>query len=189
MDDKSDAAAVLDGLLERWARGERGALDALLTQFYREVHQIAVSQLRGERHSTLRPTALVHEVYLRLTSLPRIKVQDRMHFLAMTARITRQALVDEARKRRSQKRDGGDPVTLTDANLGEFGRVYDAVDLDDLLGELQQVDRLAADIVTLRVFGGLSVDEAAAALGVSSATVNRHWATGKAWLTWELQKP
>jgi RNA polymerase sigma factor (TIGR02999 family) len=187
--DESEASATLNELLERWSRGERNALDALLTQFYREVHKIAVGQLRGERHSTLRPTALVHEVYLRLASLSRIRVQDRAHFLSMAARVTRQALVDEARKRRSRKRDGGDAVTLTDVNLGEHGRVYDAVDVDDLLGELQQIDGLAAEIVTLRVFGGLSVEEAAVSLGVSSATVNRHWATGKAWLTWELQKP
>jgi DNA-directed RNA polymerase specialized sigma24 family protein len=78
-------------------------------------------------------------------------------------------------------------VTLTAANLGEQGRVYDALDVDDLLCDLQRIDALAADIVTLRVFGGLSIEEAAQSLAVSVATVNRHWASGKAWLTWELQ--
>jgi RNA polymerase sigma factor (TIGR02999 family) len=105
----------------------------------------------------------------------------------MAARIARQALVDEARNRRAQKRDGGDPVTLSDTNLGAAGRAYDALDVDTLLCELQQIDALAADVVTLRVFGGLSIEEAAESLTVSVATVNRHWATGKAWLTWELR--
>jgi RNA polymerase sigma factor (TIGR02999 family) len=108
--------------------------------------------------------------------------------LSIAARVARQALVDEARNRRAHKRDGGYPVTLSDTRLGSEGRVYDTVDVDDLLHELQRFDPLAADIVTLRVFGGLSVEEAAAALTVSTATVSRHWATGKAWLTWELRK-
>jgi RNA polymerase sigma factor (TIGR02999 family) len=183
----STASAELTALLERWSRGDREALNSLLTHFYNEVHGIAVGQLRHERQLTIQPTALVHEVYMRLAGLSRIRVQDRAHFLSMAARVTRQALVDEARARRALKRDGGDPVTLTAANLGEQGRVYDALDVDDLLCDLQRIDALAADIVTLRVFGGLSIEEAAQSLAVSVATVNRHWASGKAWLTWELQ--
>jgi len=182
-----NGSANLTILLERWSRGDREALDTLLTELYQELHSIAVGQLRDERHLTIRPTALVHEVYLRLAGLSRIRLQDRGHFLSMAARVTRQALVDEARSRRALKRDGGDSVTLTDANLGEKGHVYDVVDVDDLLCELQRMDALAADIVTLRVFGGLSIEEAAESLAVSVATVNRHWASGKAWLTWALQ--
>jgi RNA polymerase sigma factor (TIGR02999 family) len=181
------ASTSLPELLERWSRGDRNALNGLLTELYQEVHKIAVGQLRSERHLTIQPTALVHEVYLRLASLSHIRMQDRAHFLSMAARVTRQALVDEARSRRAQKRDGGYPVTLTDTNLGAGERAYDALDVDDLLCELQRIDALAAEVITLRVFGGLSIEEAAASLAVSVATVNRHWATGKAWLTWELR--
>jgi RNA polymerase sigma factor (TIGR02999 family) len=181
------ASAPLASLLERWSHGDRDALNLLLSQLYRDVHAIAVRQLRDERHLTLQPTALVHEVYLRLASLSRVKLQDRAHFLSMAARVTRQALVDEARRRRAAKRDGGDRVTLTDSNLGAEGRVYDALDVDELLQELERIDKLAAEIVTLRVFGGLSIEEVAESLSVSVATVNRRWASGKAWLTWELQ--
>jgi len=182
------ASSALTVLLDRWAGGDREALDALLAQLYGEVHAIAVKQLRSERHLTIQPTALVNEVYLRLAGLNRLKLQDRTHFLSIAARVARQALVDEARSRRAQKRDGGYPVTLSDTQLGPEGRVYDTLDVDDLLHELQRFDPLAAEIVTLRVFGGLSVEEAASALTVSTATVNRHSATGKAWLTWELRK-
>lgn len=187
MNDTSKTSAFAS-LLDRWSGGDRAALDALLAQLYGEVHAIAVKQLRGERHLTLQPTALVNEVYLRLAGLSRLKLQDRTHFLSIAARVARQALVDEARNRRALKRDGGYSVTLSDTQLGPHGRVYDALDVDDLLSELQRFDPLAADIVTMRVFGGLSIEEAALALTVSTATVNRHWATGKAWLTWELRK-
>ena len=175
-------------LLERWSRGDRMAFDALVSRLYVDVHAIAVRQLRNERQLTIQPTALVNEVYLRLAGLSHLRLQDRAHFLSMAARVTRQALVDEARHRRARKRAGGDQVTLSDTNLGIAGHVYDALDVDDLLNQLQGFDPLAADIVTLRVFGGLSIEEAAEALASSVATVNRHWATGKAWLAWELQK-
>jgi RNA polymerase sigma factor (TIGR02999 family) len=104
----------------------------------------------------------------------------------MAARVTRQALVDEARQRRAGKRDGGSPVTLSDENLGSSDTPYDALDVDALLKELETFDAVAAEVVSLRIFGGLSIEEAAEALSVSVATVNRRWATGKAWLTREL---
>jgi RNA polymerase sigma factor (TIGR02999 family) len=182
-------ASPLDVLLERWAHGDRGALDALLTALYQDIHAIAVRQLYHERHSGLRPTALVHEVYLRLANLGRIQLNDRAHFLAMAARVSRQALMDEARRRRAAKRDGGSPVTLSDTNLGEPDQAYDALDVDALLTELEQYDSMAAEIVGLRVFGGLSIEEVAQFLAVSVATVNRRWAAGKVWLTRELSRP
>jgi RNA polymerase sigma-70 factor, ECF subfamily len=176
----------LQVLFERWSQGERAALDEILTQFYGDIHSIAVRQLRGERHTALRPTALVHEAYLRLAELNAIRWQDRAHFLSMAARVTRQALIDEARRRRAQKRDGGDAVTLSDEHLGANDHAYDALDVDDVLNELERFDSVAAEIVTLRVFGGLSIVEVAESLSISIATVNRRWATGKAWLTREL---
>ena len=103
-------------------------------------------------------------------------------------RVSRQALMDEARRRRAAKRDGGNPVTLSDTNLGEPDQVYDALDVDELLTELEQYDAMAAEIVGLRVFGGLSIEEVAKSLSVSVATVNRRWAAGKVWLTRELTR-
>ncbi len=188
MTESTSDRAALDALLERWSRGDRSALDQLLTHLYRDIHAIAVRQLNQERHSSLRPTALVHEAYLRLAGLTEIRLQDRAHFLSMAARVSRQALVDEARRRRADKRSGGSPVTLSDTNLGEPENVYDALDVDELLTELEQYDPMAAEIVGLRVFGGLSIAEVAESLVVSVATVNRRWAAGKVWLARELTR-
>jgi RNA polymerase sigma-70 factor, ECF subfamily len=184
---ESDSLAIA-ALLERWSRGEKQAYDQLLTHLYGDIHAIAVRQLHRERHLTIRPTALVHEVYLRLAELREMRWQDRAHFLSMAARVARQALVDEARRRRSEKRDGGESVTLSDANLGESDAAYDALDVDRLLTELQRFDDVAAEIVSLRVFGGMSIEETAEVLSLSVATVNRRWVTGKAWLARELMR-
>jgi RNA polymerase sigma factor (TIGR02999 family) len=188
MKDSTPDKAALDALLERWSHGDRGALDQLLTDLYRDIHAIAVRQLNQERHSSLRPTALVHEAYLRLAALSQIRLQDRTHFLSMAARVSRQALIDEARRRRADKRDGGLPVTLSDTNLGEPEDCFDALDVDRLLDELEQYDPVAANIVGLRVFGGLSIEEVAESLAVSVATVNRRWVAGKVWLARELTR-
>jgi RNA polymerase sigma factor (TIGR02999 family) len=175
-------------LLERWSKGEKHAYDQLLTYLYGDIHAIAVRQLHGERFLTIRPTAVVHEVYLRLSKLHQMQWRDRAHFLSMAARVTRQALVDEARHRRAEKRDGGQAVTMSDTNLGASEAAYDALDVDALLSELQEFDAAAADVVSLRVFGGLSIEESAEALKLSVATVNRRWVTGKAWLARELTR-
>jgi RNA polymerase sigma factor (TIGR02999 family) len=175
-------------LLERWSKGEKHAYDQLLTYLYGDIHAIAVRQLHGERFLTIRPTAVVHEVYLRLSKLHQLQWRDRAHFLSMAARVTRQALVDEARHRRAEKRDGGQAVTMSDTNLGASEAAYDALDVDALLSELQEFDAAAADVVSLRVFGGLSIEESAEALKLSVATVNRRWVTGKAWLARELTR-
>jgi RNA polymerase sigma factor (TIGR02999 family) len=186
MTDSADSeASIIAALLQRWSKGDKEALDQLLTHLYRDIHSIAVRELRNERQLTIRPTALVNEAYMRLAGLNQMQWQDRAHFLSMAARVTRQALVDEARHRRAVKRDGGRAVTLSDENLGS-DTPYDALDVDALLQELQTFDSLAAEVVSLRIFGGLSIEEAAEALSVSAATVNRRWATGKAWLTREL---
>jgi len=177
-----------DALLERWSHGDRNALDQLLTRLYSDIHSIAVRQLYREPHSSLRPTALVHEAYLRLAGLQHIRLQDRAHFLSMAARISRQALMDEARRRRALKRDGGAPVTFIDTNLGEADQAYDALDVDDLLAELERYDAQVAQIVELRVFGGLSIEEVAESMDISIATVNRRWLAGKVWLMRELTR-
>jgi RNA polymerase sigma factor (TIGR02999 family) len=177
---------MIAALLQRWSKGDKEALDQLLTHLYRDIHAIAVRELRNERYLTIRPTALVNEAYMRLAGLNQMQWQDRAHFLSMAARVTRQALVDEARLRRAGKRDGGSQVTLSDENLGSSDTPYDALDVDALLKELETFDAVAAEVVSLRIFGGLSIEEAAEALSISVATVNRRWASGKAWLTREL---
>jgi RNA polymerase sigma factor (TIGR02999 family) len=189
MTDSTEADSLrIATLLERWSKGEKDAYDQLLTHLYGDIHAIAVRHLRGESYLTIRPTALVHEVYLRLSELRQMQWQDRAHFLSMAARVARQALVDEARRRRAEKRDGGRPVTLSDTNLGVSEAAYDALDVDTLLSELQQFDGVAADVVSLRIFGGLSIEEAAEVLQLSVATINRRWLTGKAWLARELTR-
>jgi len=173
-------------LFARWTGGDEQAIGDLVAHLYQDIHAIAVRELRSERRLTIQPTALVHEVYLRMASLQDLNWQDRAHFLAMAARVTRQALVDEARRSRAGKRDGGTPVTLSDENLGGIEVGYDALDVDAILTELQGFDATAAEVVSLRVFGGLSIEEVAQVLELSVRTTNRRWAAGKAWLALEL---
>ncbi len=174
-------------LFARWNDGDQRAVSELVAHLYRDIHSIAVRELRSERRLTIRPTALVHEVYLRMAKLQELNWQNRAHFLAMAARVTRQALVDEARRSRAEKRDGGTPVTLSDENLGGCDAGYDALDVDAILNELRGFDETAAEVVLLRVFGGLSIEEAAEVLRISVPTTNRRWAAGKAWLAHELR--
>lgn len=173
-------------LFARWTDGDHKAVSELVAHLYGDIHAIAVRELRSERRLTIRPTALVHEVYLRMVSLRELNWQNRAHFLAMAARVTRQALVDEARRSRADKRNAGTPVTLSDENLGGIDAGYDALDVDAILIELRGFDETAAEVVSLRIFGGLSIEEAAEALSLSVRTTNRRWAAGKAWLAYAL---
>ena len=173
-------------LFARWTGGDADAVSDLVAHLYRDIHAIAVRELRSERRLTIRPTALVHEVYLRMVSLRELNWQNRAHFLAIAARVTRQALVDEARRSRAEKRDGGMAVTLSDENLGGIDAGYDALDVDAILTELRGFDEMAAEVVSLRVFGGLSIEETAEVLQLSVRTANRRWSAGKAWLAHEL---
>lgn len=182
--ESSDTAA----LLRRWSQGDPQAFDQLATRLYQDIHEIAVRELRHERQLTIRPTALAHEAYLRLTPLRDLRWQDRAHFLSMAVRVMRQALVDEARRRRADKRDGGIAVTLEDIHVGSSDVGFDALDVDALLIELNAYDAVAAEVASLRVFGGLSIEETAQTIGLSVATINRHWAKGKAWLARELAR-
>jgi len=175
-------------LLRRWSQGDAAAFDELATRLYQDIHAIAVRELKHERQLTIRPTALAHEAYLRLTPLREMRWQDRAHFLSMAVRVMRQALVDEARRLRADKRNGGHAVTLSDIHLGSTDAGFDALDVDALLIELNDYDAVAAEVTSLRVFGGLSIEETAEAIGLSVATINRHWAKGKAWLARELTR-
>lgn len=153
-----------------------------------ELHRIAQRCMYGERvgHS-LQATALVNEAYVRLVNAQRVRWQDRVHFLAMSARLMRRVLVDHARARGYQKR-GGDAVrvTLVEALGGSDERPHDLVALDDALDALATFDARKSRVVELRFFGGLTAEETARELGVSSDTVLRDWKLAKAWLLREL---
>jgi RNA polymerase sigma factor (TIGR02999 family) len=184
LDGQSDAT----GLLLAWSQGDASALDRLVPLVHQQLHGLAVRYMRGERADhPLQPTALVNEAYLRLVDVTRIHWKDRAHFLAVAARTMRRILVDFARQRRSQKR-GGDlvPVTMDDAPDLVMNPGTDLVALHDALSTLASFDVRMSQVVELRFFGGLTVDETADVLEVSPETVMRDWKTAKAWLLREL---
>jgi RNA polymerase sigma-70 factor (ECF subfamily) len=163
-------------LLLAWGDGDRSALDELMPIVFQELRRLARLQMRGERDDhTLQTTALVNEAYLRLIDLRRIRWQDRAHFLALSARLMRRILVDHARSRNYQKRGGGvTAVTLDDALVGSADRGADLVALDDALEDLARLDARKSQVVELRFFGGLSVEETPEALDVSPKTAPQH---------------
>jgi RNA polymerase sigma factor (TIGR02999 family) len=164
--------------------GERHATDDLMPLVYEELRQLADRFLAAEQRSaTLQPTALVHEAYLRLVGSDPAGWENRAHFFGAAARAIRRILVDRARARRATRRGGDRPLRLdTDALLAEPGPSLDVLALDEALATLASVDAQKASVVELRFFGGLSVDETAAALGVSASTVDRDWVFARAWL-------
>jgi len=178
----------------RWRRGEPGALDALMPRVYDELRVLATSHMRRERSDhTLQPTALAHEAFLRLIRLPGDLVQDRLHFFALAAQAMRRILADHARRARAAKRGGGAaevPLEVADAAgllaSTDAGGVP-ADDLDALIEDLARLDPRQAQVVELRFFAGLTVEETAEVLEVSPATVKRDWLVARAWLHRELR--
>jgi RNA polymerase sigma-70 factor, ECF subfamily len=175
-------------LLQAWRQGDERALDKLTPQVYRELHRAARQCMSGERDGhTLQTTALINELYLRLSDLKPIDWRNRAHFFALCARQMRRILTDQARARQSHKRgDGAKAISLDDALLVTPEPSADLVALDDALNELAKVDDRKSQVVTMRFFGGLSVEETAEALKVSPETVARDWRLAKAWLMREL---
>ena len=175
-------------LLLAWGQGDRGALDELVPIVHQELRRLAKAHMRGERNDhTLQTTALVNEAFIRLVDLRRIRWQDRAHFLALSARLMRRILVDHARSHNYQKRGGGAvAVTLDDMVLPSTERGADLVALDDALEHLARVDPRKGQVVELRFFGGLSVEETAEALNISAETVFRDWRLAKVWLLREV---
>ncbi|HEX5030446.1 MAG TPA: sigma-70 family RNA polymerase sigma factor [Candidatus Eisenbacteria bacterium] len=179
----------------RWRQGDAGALNALLPLVYDEMRRLAGSYLRNEGAGhTLQPTALAHEAYLRLLDQRQVSWQNRAHFMGLAAQAMRRILVDHARRRGAQKRGGGAMrVTLEDADAaGEaissaLPLDVPAEELDEALDRLASLDERQARVVELRFFTGLSIEEAAEALGVSPATVKRDWTLARAWLHRELK--
>ena len=174
-------------LLKKWRGGDRTALDALMPLVYKELRRVAHNRLQRERcDHTLQSTALVNEAYLRLVENA-AQLENRQHFFAMAAQLMRQILVDHARKHRSLKRDGGYKLALDEA-IRVPEREVDLVDLDDALKQLSSMDARQGRVVELRFFGGLSIEETAEALSISSATVERSWASARAWLYREMNR-
>jgi len=169
--------------------GDRPELEALLPAVYAELRRLAAHYLRGERPGqTLQPTALVHEAYLRLMKDKPGRWQNRAHFCAIAAHSMRQILIERARARGAQKRGGAQPrVTLDEALIAGGERSFDFVALDEALERLAALDPEQARLVELRFFGGLTVEETAEAMGISPATVKRHWTVARAWLARELE--
>ena len=177
-------------LLRAWQNGDGTALDSLIPLVYRELKRMAAAQLSREpAGQTLQPTALVHEAYLKLAGSGDPEISDSTHFRCVAARIMRQILVDRARARRSEKRNGGWRVDLEDsiASVGE--RAANLVALEDALVELERQDKEKARILELKYFGGLTAEEMAEVLGISLNQVNWQIRTAQAWLRRELDSP
>lgn len=171
-------------LLLAWGQGDQTARDELMPLVYAELRQLAHKCIRRERPDhTLQTSALLNEAYLRLVNQKNIQWQDRAHFFGIAARLMRQVLVDYARKRRYAKR-GGDArrVSLDEGMIVSEERAADVVALDDALQLLAKMDPRQSQIVELRFFGGLSIEETAQVLAVSPGTVMREWTIAKAWL-------
>jgi RNA polymerase sigma factor (TIGR02999 family) len=185
----------ITGLLKAWGQGDQAAFDRLMPLVYGQLRAQARHHMRKERSGlTLQSTALVHEVYLRLTKAQDVDWQDRVHFFALSAQIMRRVLVDAARARAAVKR-GGDvaraehssAVDLDQIPTGDSDGALSLCALDDALEALARIDPRRAKVIELRFFGGLSVEETAAALQVSPQTVMRDWRLARAWLARELR--
>lgn len=177
-------------LLKAWSVGDQHALEELTPLVYRQLHQIARRYMAGERSGhTLQTTALVNEAYLRLVDCKKVNWQDRAHFFAVSAQLMRRILIDFARSRGYLKRGGAIPhISLEEAPSVGSEPDLDLVALDDALKALSAVDERKSKVVELRFFGGLSVEETAEVLRVSTDTVLRDWKLAKMWLLRELNR-
>ena len=187
MTDSAPERQLVTRLLQEWGGGNKAALDELMPVVYQQLRKLASICLRSERPDhTLRATALVHEAYLRLVDAD-VAWQDRVHFFAVSARLLRRILVDHAKANRRQKRGGGaETLSLDEAVMIGPQSTGGIVELDSALQRLAAHDPRKSDIIELLCFGGLTYDEAAAALKISPATVHRELTMAKAWLHREL---
>jgi len=180
-------SAQITVLLRKWQDGDRAALDRLIPLVYNELHVIASRHMAHERRDgALQTTGLVNEAYMKLVDQRNVDWQNRAHFFAIAAQVMRRILLDDARRRRRGKRGAGVvPVPMDDVVVAAPDHGLDPVDvlaIDRALQELVQLDPDQAKIVELRFFGGLTVEETSAVLGISPATVKREWAVAKGWL-------
>lgn len=177
-------------LLAAWGGGDQTAFERLVPLVYGELKRIARRHMfRESEDHVLQTTALVHEAYMKLVSNPGVKWQDRLHFFAVSSQQMRRILVDAARSRLRQKRGGDAPlVALDDAPTLSFSRAAEFVALDDALNELATLEPRRSRVVEMRYFGGMSMEETAAVLNLSPATVLRDWNAAKAWLYTQLNR-
>ncbi|MBN8727031.1 MAG: sigma-70 family RNA polymerase sigma factor [Xanthomonadales bacterium] len=184
-------SADVTQLLSDWRGGDAGARDRLIEVLYPELRRLAGNLFRAERaNHTLQPTALVNEAWLRLAGSRQLAAEHRPQLFALAARVMREILVDHARSRGRLKRDGGERVTLSGLESADAAPAQpDLLDLDAALARLEGIDPGKARIVELRYFGGLAIDEIAAAVDASPATVKRHWEAARMWLFHALSEP
>jgi RNA polymerase sigma factor (TIGR02999 family) len=184
MVDESITQLLLDA-----SAGKQEAVDALLPIVYAEMRRLSASYLRRERPGhTLQSTALVHEAYLRLID-QKVSWQNRAHFMGIAAQTMRRILLDHAKHKAAAKRGGGEvAIELDESSIGGKVRDVNLIALDEALLELEKIDPMRSRIVEMRFFGGLSNEESAEVLGVSTATVQRQWAGARAWLFHTMKK-
>ena len=178
------AAHQVTKLLEKWSGGDEAALEQLMPLVHDELHRLAHQHMRRENPGhILQTSALINEAYLRLVDQPQTRFENRSHFFGIAARLMRRILVDDARKRNSAKRGGSMiQVPLEEASATVADQAANVAALDDALQRLEEIDKRQGQIVELRFFGGLSIEETARVLSVSPGTVMRDWTFARAWL-------
>jgi RNA polymerase sigma factor (TIGR02999 family) len=184
------SAGDITALLSQWRKGSPEAEEQLMTMVQAELRKLAAGYLRRERGGhTLQPTAIVNEAYIRMMPQRGVAWANRAHFFGIAAKMMRRVLVDHARRRRAAKREGfaGDPITLSNVADPVGGENIDVLALHEALAELATLDERQAEIVELRFFGGLKIDEVAEAVGVSPATVKRELTTATVWLRHKMR--
>jgi len=177
-------------LLDQYRNGQTEGFEKLMALVYDDLRKLAAWQLQSERPDhTLQPTALVHEVYLKLAARNPVEWQNKAHFFALAAQVMRHILVDYARTQRREKRGGVQTkIALEDALNLSSPSEPELIALDEALNALSEKDQRKSLIVELRYFGGLSIEETAEALGVSTTTIRREWTMAKAWLRREMRQ-
>jgi RNA polymerase sigma-70 factor (ECF subfamily) len=181
--------AEVSRLLAECSGGNQAAMNQLLPLVYDELHRLAARQMSRERPDhTLQTTALVNEAYLRMVDQTSARWQDRAHFFAVASKVMRQILIDHARSHARAKRGGGETrISLDDAAVISEERAADLLVLDEALKRLAEMDRRKSEVIELRFFGGLTIEEAAQVLKVTPKTVARDWALARAWLYREME--
>ena len=188
--DKPTSGSDVTQLLKRWRKGSADAENELMERVQGELRRLAAGYLRHERGRTLQPTAVVNEAYIRLLPQRGVSWENRAHFFGIAAKMMRRVLVDHARRKHAIKRDAGpaDPVSIS--GVPSPAREADPVDvlaLHTALSDLAELDQRQAEIVEMRFFAGLTVEEIAEVLEISPATVKRDWATAKLWLRRQMR--
>jgi len=181
------AAEDISSLLRAWSDGDQSALERLTPVVYDELHRLARRYMKGERSGhSLQTTALVNEAYMRLVDYERMQWQNRAHFFAVSAQLMRRILVEHARRHNLKRGGGVQHVSLDEVSMLDRGQDADLVALDDAMNGLARIDPRKVQVVEMRFFGGLSVEETAEVLKVSPVTVKRDWRAARAWLYREL---